>query len=156
MSKTIRVEYELSQSPAKVWRLLTDSKLLAQWLMPNDIRAEVGHRFTFKAQPFADWDGTVECEVLEVQPLERFRYSWRGGSVQARLVSEVLWTLTPNGNGTKLVLEHSGFEPHNEFAYQGMAKGWAGKVQERMEGLLRSIDAVAPAGEERADVEQRG
>lgn len=34
-----------------LWRALTDSELLATWLMPNDFRAEVGHRFTMTTDP---------------------------------------------------------------------------------------------------------
>ncbi len=43
---TIRVERLLLHAPAKVWRALTDSAAIGQWLMPNDFRAEVGARFS--------------------------------------------------------------------------------------------------------------
>ena len=37
---TIRVDEYLPHSVAKVWRALTDSDLLARWLMPNDFKLE--------------------------------------------------------------------------------------------------------------------
>src|SRR5579871_6631661 len=92
-AKSISVEYDLPHPPAKVWRALTEPELLASWLMVNDIRPVVGHAFTFKAQPMPGWDGTVQCEVIEVEPERRLRYSWSGGAEDSRLESVVTWTL---------------------------------------------------------------
>ena len=50
-TQSIVVKYELAQPPEKVWRALTEPKLLAAWLMDNDIAPIVGHRFQFRAQP---------------------------------------------------------------------------------------------------------
>lgn len=140
-SKTIHAETELPQAPAKVWRALTEPALLARWLMPNDIRAEVGHRFTFKAPPIRDWDGTVRCEILEVEPEKRLRYSWRGGATGSELDSVVTWTLTPTSSGgTRLTLEHAGFLPRNAMAFEIMGKGWREKI---VPALARIFDDVS-------------
>ncbi len=145
-TQTIVVEYELERPPEEVWRALTEPKLLAAWLMENDLRAVVGHRFTFRAQPVPGWDGVVHCEVLEVEPLARLRYSWCGGSDERqgyglRLDTVVTWTLTatPSG-GTHLRLEHSGFLPKDAFAFDGLKKGWEGKVGDRMAAVLAKVD----------------
>lgn len=132
-TRSIVVEYELAQPPGKVWRALTEPKLLAAWLMDNDIAPVVGHKFTFTAQPMPGWDGIVRCEVLEVEPLKRFSYSWRGGTLD----TTVTWTLepTPSG-GTRLLLEHAGFKPEDGMAFDGLGKGWRGKVAERMERAI--------------------
>lgn len=66
-TQSIVVEYDLPQPPEKVWRVLTEPELLSSWLMANDIRAVVGHKFTFRAQPMPHWDGIVHCEVMEVE-----------------------------------------------------------------------------------------
>lgn len=141
---TIRVEYELTEPKQKVWRALTDAALLSAWLMPNDIRAEVGHQFTFRSQPTPGWDGVVYCEVLEVVPEERLVYSWRGGSQKLEgygreLDTTVTWTLVPNAGGTKLLLEHSGFDPES-FAYKAMGRGWSGKLATRMSQALANLE----------------
>jgi uncharacterized protein YndB with AHSA1/START domain len=144
-SQSIVVDYELSVPPEKVWRALTEPELLGRWLMENDIKAEVGHRFTFRAQPVPGWDGVVHCEVLEVQPHERLSYTWRGGSDEvegygAPLDTVVTWTLAPlPGGGTRLHLEHAGFTPDNAFAYENMGKGWRGKLAERIEEALAAL-----------------
>lgn len=49
--QSIVVEREIRHPPEKVWRALTESELIASWLMPNDFWAEVGHRFTFRTRP---------------------------------------------------------------------------------------------------------
>jgi uncharacterized protein YndB with AHSA1/START domain len=135
------LEYDLPQPPSKVWRVLTEPPLLAQWLMENDMRPNVGHQFTFRAEPTPGWDGVVHCEVLEVDHGRRLRYSWRGGSGEQRLDTTVTWTLTPSkSGGTLLRLEHAGFTDKEKFAYQGMSEGWRGKVGERLRGLLAKLD----------------
>jgi uncharacterized protein YndB with AHSA1/START domain len=143
--QSIVVEYDLPASPQKVWRALTDPKLLEAWLMPNDIRAEVGHRFNLRAQPVAGWDGVVHCEILEVIPGRRLVYAWRGGSDTVQgygqpLDTVVTWELTPAANGgTLLRLEHSGFDP-DSFAFKMMGQGWRGKVAERITQVLSTAE----------------
>jgi uncharacterized protein YndB with AHSA1/START domain len=143
--QSIIVEYELPDAPKKVWRALTEPKLLEAWLMPNDIRPVVGHRFNFRAQPVPGWDGTVYCEVLEVGPEQRLVYAWRGGSQKLEgygheLDTVVTWELTPTANGgTRLHLEHSGFDP-DSFAFKAMGQGWRGKVAER---ITRTLSTAA-------------
>jgi uncharacterized protein YndB with AHSA1/START domain len=137
--QSIHVEYDLPHPPSKVRRALTESDLLAAWLMENDIRPVVGHRFTFKAQPMPGWDGIVQCEVLEVEPQALLRYSWIGGAETSRLDSVVTWRLTPTPQGTKLTLEHSGFLPTNAFAFDVMSKGWRGKMVDRLNEVLTQV-----------------
>lgn len=132
-TQSISLQVDLPHPPAKVWRALTESALLARWLMANDLRPVVGHSFTFKAEPTPWWDGMVYCEVLEVDPLKRLRYSWRGGSLD----TVVTWTLmpTPSG-GTRLALEQSGFLPADAFAFDGAKKGWQRMVGESLRDVL--------------------
>jgi uncharacterized protein YndB with AHSA1/START domain len=111
-----------------VWRALTDSKLLASWLMENDLKPVLGHTFDFRSKPMGDWDGVVHCQVLEVVPNEKLSYSWRGGSGKTALDTIVTWTLTPNGAGTRLHLEHTGFTEGATFAYEAMGRGWREKL----------------------------
>jgi uncharacterized protein YndB with AHSA1/START domain len=144
-TQAIIVEYELAHPPEKVWRALTDSKLVASWLMPNDLRPEIGHRFTFRAKPIPGWDGVCHCEVLEVKPNERLSYTWRGGSDElseygSRLDTVVTWTLAPTGSGgTLLRLVHSGFKPRNAYAFEMMGKGWRGMVAKSIGDVIAGM-----------------
>lgn len=144
-TQTILVDYDLPSPPASVWRALTEPALLARWLMQNDLRPVVGHRFTFRSQPMPGWDGVVHCEVLEVEPEKVLAYSWRGGSDEPgsparKLDTVVRWTLTPTASGgTSLRLEHSGFTAADAFAFDAMGKGWRGKLAARIEEALGAL-----------------
>lgn len=136
-TQSIVLEYDLPHSPAKVWRALTDPRLLAEWLMANDMRPVVGHRFTFTQEPTPWWDGIVHCEVLELDLHKRISYTWRSGPEASPLDTVVTWTLTPTASGgTRLVLDHSGFVPGNAFAFDGARAGWQRMVSEGLTALL--------------------
>jgi uncharacterized protein YndB with AHSA1/START domain len=134
------VDYELAAAPDVVWRALTESDLLARWLMANDFEPTVGHKFTFQANPAPNWDGIVHCEVLEVDEPHRLAYAWRGGAGEYALDTVVTWTLTPDGSGgTLLHLEHAGFLPKNAMGREGMGRGWRGPIAERLRELTESL-----------------
>jgi uncharacterized protein YndB with AHSA1/START domain len=140
-TESIIVENDLPDAPERVWRALTDPALLEAWLMPNNIRAEVGARFQFRAAPGPGWSGVVECEVLEVVTHRLLVYRWQGGSKTAEghgheLDTVVTWKLTPLANGgTRLYLEHAGFDP-DSLAFQAMGQGWKRKVAEKIGQVL--------------------
>jgi uncharacterized protein YndB with AHSA1/START domain len=145
-NESIVVDYLFNEPPAEVWRALTDPKLLAMWLMENDIKPVVGHRFNFRAKPMGDWDGIVYCEVLEVDEPNKLVYSWKGGSDKNggyghSLDTIVTWTLaSTTTGGTKLHLVHYGFQP-NDFAFQAMGQGWRSMVTaEKMSRILADED----------------
>ncbi len=71
--ETLVIEREMPHAPEKIWRALTEGALLSEWLMANDFRPVVGHRFSFRAHPVGDWDGIIECEVITVEPLTAAR-----------------------------------------------------------------------------------
>lgn len=140
-SRSIIVERVMPYSAAKVWRALTESKLMAEWLMQNDFQPVVGHKFNFRAQPMAGWNGVADCEVLVVEP--PYRLAWRqcasGDQAQNGLESVVTWTLTSVNGGTHVRMEHSGFEPKDEPGYRAMSQGWPGVL-----GALQRVTGIAP------------
>lgn len=134
--ETIVVDYELPYSAARVWRALTDPAILGAWLMPNNIRAEVGHKFNFTVENPQGWSGKVDCEVLEVIPEQRLVYSWRGMSGSGKMLDSIVaWTLKAGAGGTLLHLEHSGFEP-DSMAFKMMGQGWRGHISNRLREQL--------------------
>ncbi|MFC5473938.1 SRPBCC family protein [Paraherbaspirillum soli] len=114
-TKTLIVEREMPHSLEKVWRALTQSPLIEEWLMENDFKPVVGHRFDLRA----DW-GVVECQVLAIEPNKALSYKWEA----LGLKSVVTWTLTPTNTGTHLRMEQSGFRPDQQQAYEGAKYGW--------------------------------
>jgi uncharacterized protein YndB with AHSA1/START domain len=137
----IVVERLIPHPPEKIWRALTTSALIAEWLMLNDFQPAVGHRFNFRATPIPNmWNGVTDCEVLEIDEARRLVYSWNASGDEAAngLKSTVTWTLTPADGGTLVRMEHSGFRPQDEGGRQAMGGGWPRIVAglERVTGEL--------------------
>lgn len=106
------LEDDLPESPQQVWRALTEPRLLAAWIGPNDIRPEVGAEFelgdsTGKRAP-------VHCRVLEAQPHRRLSWQqWERDNADASdaaVESVVSFELSPlPDGGTRLRLVHDAF-----------------------------------------------
>jgi len=114
-TKTLIVEREMPHSLEKIWRALTQGPLIEEWLMKNDFKPVVGHRFDLRA----DW-GVVNCQVLTVEPNQALSYAWEAMGLK----SVVTWTLTATSTGTHLRMEQSGFRPEQQQAYEGAKYGW--------------------------------
>ena len=140
--RAVVIEREFAHPPAKVWRALTQSELLSEWLMKNDFKPVVGHRFNFRAQPNPHWNGVTDCEVLAVEPHKRLSYSWSSSGEEAKNGTRtiVTWTLTPTKTGTLLRMEQDGFRtgPEDEGFYQGAQFGWK-KMLATLDGVLSRI-----------------
>jgi uncharacterized protein YndB with AHSA1/START domain len=124
-TKSIVVEREMPHPPEKIWRALTSSALIADWLMENDFEPEIGRKFQFRSRPMPGWRGFTNCEVLEADAPSRLVYTWGDGSEsESGLRTIVTWTLTPIAAGTLVRMEQSGFRPEDEMGYQAMSGGW--------------------------------
>ena len=117
---SVVVEREIPFPPEKIWRALMQPHLIEEWLMKNDFKPVVGHRFNLRAEPNPRWNGIVDCEVLAVEPSTTLSYAW--GTLG--LGSVVTWTLTPTSTGTHLRMEQSGFRTDQQQNYQGARYGW--------------------------------
>ncbi|GAA1080695.1 MULTISPECIES: SRPBCC domain-containing protein [Kitasatospora] len=129
-SDTIHCDRFLPHPPAAVWRALTDPELHARWWAAGDVRPVVGHRFSLDMGPW----GSQPCEVTAVEEERLLRYTFAEGSLD----TTVTWRLVPEGRGTRLFLEHAGFDldsPMGRTALDGMGKGWPG-VLARLDTVL--------------------
>lgn len=123
MKRSIRLEAFYDAPVDEVWAALTDRDALAQWLMPNDFAPVLGHRFQFRSKPMPGWDGTIDCEVLVLEPPTRLSYAWR--NAKNKLDTVVTWTLFAESGGTKLVLDHTGFAGlRGLLLSEMMRRGW--------------------------------
>jgi uncharacterized protein YndB with AHSA1/START domain len=113
--RSVVVERDVPYPPEKVWRTLTQSHLIEEWLMKNDFEPVLEHRFTFRG----DW-GAVDCQVVAIEPNKTLSYTWAAMGLE----SVVTWTLTRTDAGTHLRMEQVGFKPDQNQAYQGAQFGW--------------------------------
>ena len=121
-TRSVVVEREFAHPPERLWRALTQPHLIEEWLMKNDFKPELGHRFQLRG----DWGGVLDCEVLEIEPLETLSYTWNFKHEDAayNLQSVVTFTLTPTPAGTHLRMEQAGFRPDQKQAFGGAHAGW--------------------------------
>ena len=112
-------------------------------MFPNDFAPRVGHRFAFRVPPNqkAGFDGMiVHREVLECEPPSRLVFSWSAGGLVDTRVS---FRLEPDGDGTRVLFEHSGFDvsqPEGEQALRGAEFGWA-KMLKRLAVVVAGLAA---------------
>lgn len=142
--RTIHVDQYFSHQPNTLWRALTTPDLMAQRLMPNDFKPVVGHKFSFRGRAIAQtgFSGTIACRVLEIVLGRRLRISWADAADEDAMTTEVCWTLQPEGRGTRLFLEHSGFDPDDptqQLARRFMNGGWRSHVLRRLGELLQHL-----------------
>jgi uncharacterized protein YndB with AHSA1/START domain len=121
MRNTIRRELKFAQSPETVWRALADSAALAEWMYPNDFEPRTGHRFTFRVPPKPELEHglIVRCEVIKCVAPRELVFTWVVDEFLNTLVS---YRLEPDGSGTRVLFEHSGFQ--EEGAQAGAEYGW--------------------------------
>ncbi len=132
-TRTVVVERQISHPPEKLWRALTQPHLIEEWLMKNDFKPDVGHRFNISA----DWGGVLDCEVLAVEPNKTLSYTWNLAHPDPAfdLRSVVTFTLTPTATGTHLRMEQTGFRPGQK---QGL---W--RRQNRLAAIFREAGAAS-------------
>lgn len=148
----IHIVRDYPYAPARVWHAVTDPDLVPLWTStgrggrPVNFRPEVGTTFRFVGKPTPGWDGTVDCEVLELNAPSLFRYSWTSGDGPRTLVT---YRLEPHGEGTRFTYDHTGYTGLGGFLLAGLL----GRVRRRMlsEGLPAVLADIDDEGRLRPD-----
>ena len=108
MLRDLKINVFYPYSPERVWKAIANRRAMAAWLMDNDFEPQVGHKFRFQSQSEQGVDGTIYCEVIELDEPRSLSYTWRGNFTSQPTI--VTWRLLPVEGGTQLQLEHTGFE----------------------------------------------
>ncbi|HKX09170.1 MAG TPA: SRPBCC domain-containing protein [Stellaceae bacterium] len=127
---SVIVEREMPYPPEKIWRALTQPHLIEEWLMKNDFKPAMDHRFGLRG----DW-GAADCRVVALETNKSLSYTWAAYGLE----SVVTWTLIPTGAGTRLRMEQAGFRQDQQQAYQGAKYGWQ-KFFASLEQVLSRIE----------------
>ena len=130
MIDAIERRLELSASPERVWKAITDPEELAAWFPDHvdvfDLRAGGGGWWRWEKH------GRFAVRVEVVEPPKRLVWSWcrePDTPVGEGTTTKVEWTLAPRaGGGTTLTVRESGFQ--TEEHRQGNAEGWAHELGE--------------------------
>jgi len=125
MNHDIHIQTHYAHPITKVWSAISNSESLADWLMPNDFVAKLGHAFTFRTHPRPGFDGTIRCEVTRLEPPHVLAFSWAGGPIN----TQVTITLRERDGGTDFTLSHTGFAgPEGAAISQMLGNGWKSNI----------------------------
>lgn len=107
---SIHQEAVIKASPGQVYEYLTDGEIFAT---ATEMPAQVGNR---EGEPFSLFGGRIEGRQIELVPGKRVVQAWRFGSAhpdvwEPGLCSIVRFTLWPEGDGTRFVIDHNGIPP---------------------------------------------
>jgi uncharacterized protein YndB with AHSA1/START domain len=120
-------------SPERVWKALTDPQALAQWLLPNNFKPQIGLRFRFSGgERLAQ--RAIECELLALEEGKSVSYTWDDG--EAGSPSVVRWTLSPKDGGTELHLEHEAALEAPSYVLIEAAPNWRFSLHSSLPGVL--------------------
>jgi uncharacterized protein YndB with AHSA1/START domain len=147
MSDTLRKKRYYPVPPAVVWEAITSPAALAEWLMPNSFKAELGADFEFVTDPTPVCGaGIVKCRVLELDPPRRMVWSWKrdaGKGVDAAPSMTVSFALTPHQSGTLLVLEQTGLQQQGLLVRLLLNIGWGMMLRRSLRRVIGNIRDTA-------------
>lgn len=119
----------IEHDPDAVWRMLTQSDALVNWLAPGTIEPHTGGAIQLA---FEDSGTAIDGTVRQFDPPRLLEYSWSSGADPER---PLRWELTPTGNGTRLHL--TVLIPSDEDIAKAAA-GW----EAHLEMLLAALEGV--------------
>lgn len=121
-TRDLNHQYFIRAPPARVFDAITNPKVLVQWLANRaELSARKGGRYLL-----AWTDGPTHTgEILEFRPGKSIAFAWEWPGVSLRGTVFRL-SVQPEGDGTLLVVEHTGFPKQEEWTdlYGGAEWGW--------------------------------
>lgn len=133
-TETIRKEIFVDASPETAFRVFTEQ--IAEWwpLHKYGIFEEERDRVDFEdsdgwrlVERAKDGRESVWGKVLDYEFASRLRMTWHPGRSFEEMPTEIQLTFTADGDGTTVVLEHSGWEncvDERREARAGYDRGW--------------------------------
>ncbi len=128
MTHRIHQENVYSATPERIYQVLTEASEFSKMSegAPAEIDAKAGGVFTC----FGGW---IHGYNLECVPGERLVQAWRAKNWDPGCFSIVRFDLKSDSEGTRVVLEHSGF-PEDQGEH--LSQGWSNKYWEPLRALL--------------------
>ena len=141
-SKPIILEHNFQASVARVWEALTETESLQKWYFNiSNFSPIEGFKFQFEGgEP--DNRYVHLCEVIEVIPQKKLKYSWAYEGHEGHSV--VTFEVTKQANTTSLKLRHQGLETFNnpDFKKEKFIDGWNFLLNESLRAYLERGEAM--------------
>lgn len=140
--ESIHHEVKFRTSPQRLYAALTDAKKFQQVVLLSDAVKTGTVKDPQPAQmseaaggEFAAFGGYISGRQIELIPNVRIVQAWRTGSWEPGTYSIARFALAPQGPGTLLTFDHTGF-PKGEAEH--LAQGWKANYWQPLEKLLSS------------------
>jgi uncharacterized protein YndB with AHSA1/START domain len=137
------VRRRLLAAPQKVFRAFADARLVSRWLSPSpeialtvlQLDFQVGGAYRFSYQVPDGREMRVNGVYRSIEPPSRIVFSWNiePPDEHAGLASEVTVSITPDGDGSALLIRHAQLTLPG--ARQRHSDGWVGAL-DRLSALL--------------------
>lgn len=140
--KLLIIEQEFDAPIELVWSAISEKELMKKWYFDiTDFKLEVGSEFTFEGGE-EDKRYMHICEILEIIPLSKLKYSWRYKGHEG--ISFVTFELEAVDNKTKLKLTHEGFESfvNPDFKIENFIGGWNYLILTSLKEFLKNGKAL--------------
>ena len=132
MEDAIVMEIEITASPERLFRALTDPEQLVAWWGADgrtvswELELRVGGRWLSRGKDESCGDYELKGEILELDPPRVLAYTWEESLATPRGMGRttVRYELEPTGNGTRVRVTHSGFA--NREALEDYRGDWPG------------------------------
>ncbi len=154
----IWIEVDLSVPPERAWTLLAEKQHRANWWGDHvELEVKPGGKFV-ETWSDAGRQRVTAGEVTRCDPPSRLEMTWADDDWPG--ATDVAFHLTEHADGTRLVLEHSGWDVHPPEKRQKLidahVEGWS-RYLERLADyataitVLRRLDDLATAGADRSE-----
>ncbi|MFZ1080340.1 MAG: SRPBCC domain-containing protein, partial [Candidatus Kryptoniota bacterium] len=121
-SVTIHQEVDFNASPNRVYEALLNSKQFSEFSAQSGQFSAMSAKIDrAEGGAFSLFDGHIVGRNVELVPNQRIVQAWRVADWPAGVYSIVKFELKPQGSGTHLVFDHTGF-PENWRHH--LAAGW--------------------------------
>lgn len=111
-------ERVLDHPPEKVWKALTDPEEIEKWFVRTELEPREGGSYV----EHHDHVGlSMEGEITHWDPPRVFGHTWWADPDGAYEEASILWEITPEGSGSRLVMTHQFKELEGA---EGTMAGW--------------------------------
>ena len=138
--ESIRQQVSFKAAPERVYMALTDAKqfhqvtLLSAAIQSGMVKATPPTRISPEAGgAFAVFGGHIVGRQIELVPKTRIVQAWRTVDWEPGVYSIARFELAPDGTGTRMVFEHTGF-PQGQAEH--LAQGWTTNYWQPLQKFL--------------------
>ena len=142
MHSNVIIKQKVNAPIDKVWNAITDKEQLKEWYHPiPDFSTKIHSEFSFYSNTGTEENHHHHCEVLEVIPNEKLKFSLAYPEI-TKEKTLLKWELLKDGNDTWVTLTHKGLEnlEHlgNEFSHEKFEKRWDKIVNEQLKNYVEN------------------